>query len=168
MTRVVISGTISSIVIGMGGATIGAILFDTATVPFLFSSCAGFCLGAWGFYRDAVRKSQRAVDKFPRLMQLHLDLNFPHRHFDTWEKTRFRSATFHNSWVMQSMLIASWMTANRAIEVSVIVADLYYFLHIRKPLLQWTNQEPVENSAYMRPKRNEFCTLLSRPHKTSK
>lgn len=117
MTRVIVSGTVASIVMGMSGASIGAMLFDTATIPFVFSSCAGFVLGAWGFYRDAVRKSLRAVDKFPHLLRLHLDINFPHRGFDSWEATRFRSATFSRSWVMQSMLIASWMTANPAIEV---------------------------------------------------
>ncbi|KIW70573.1 hypothetical protein, variant [Phialophora macrospora] len=116
MTRVIVSGTVASIFVGMSGASLGALIFDTATIPFIASASAGFLLGVWGFYRDAVRKSLRAVDRFPQLLQLHLDGNFPHRGFDTWEMSRFRSATFGKSWVLQSMLIASWMTANRAIE----------------------------------------------------
>ena len=103
---------------GMSGATIGAIIFDTATIPFVVSASAGFVLGAWGFYRDAMRKSLRAVDRFPALLQLHMDANFPHVGYNAWDRYRFRSATFANSWVLQSMLIAGWMTANRAIEVS--------------------------------------------------
>jgi hypothetical protein len=117
MTRVVVSGTVASIVMGMTGASIGAAFFDTATIPFVLSSCAGFIFGAWGFYRDAVRKSQRALDRFPKLLQLHLDANFPHRGFDRWGRAQLRSDIFKKNWVMQSMLIASWMTANRAIEV---------------------------------------------------
>ena len=121
MTRVIVSGTVASIFMGMSGASVGAIIFDTATIPFIVSASAGFILGAWGFYRDAVRKSLRAIDRFPQLLQLHLDANFPHVGYDTWERHRFRSATFGKSWVLQSMLIASWMTANRAIEVNVFV-----------------------------------------------
>ncbi|EXJ62236.1 hypothetical protein A1O7_02669 [Cladophialophora yegresii CBS 114405] len=117
MTRVIVSGGVASIVMGMSGASLGALIFDTATIPFIVSASAGFVLGVWGFYRDAVRKSLRAVERFPQLLQLHLDGNFPHRGFDTWETGRFRSATFSKSWILQSMLIASWMTANRAIEV---------------------------------------------------
>ncbi|EXJ68469.1 uncharacterized protein A1O5_08262 [Cladophialophora psammophila CBS 110553] len=116
MARAIISGTVGSIFLGMSGASIGAMIFDTATIPFLVSACAGFLLGTVGFYRDAVRKSQRALDRFPQLLQLHLDSNFPHRGFDTWHAGRFRSGVFRKSWVLQSMLIASWLTANRAIE----------------------------------------------------
>lgn len=119
MTRVIISGSVASIFMGMTGATLGAIIYDTATVPFIVSACCGFFVGAIGFYHDAVRKSLRSVDRFPRLLQLHLDANFPHRGFDTWEENRFRSGTFRSSWILQSMLIASWMTATRAIEVSL-------------------------------------------------
>jgi hypothetical protein len=119
MTRVVVSGTVASIVMGMTGASIGAAFFDTATIPFVVSSCAGFIFGALGFYRDAVRKSQRALDRFPKLLQLHLDANFPHRGFDRWGRAQLSSDVFKKDWVMQSMLMASWMTANRAIEVCI-------------------------------------------------
>ncbi|KIW34676.1 hypothetical protein, variant [Cladophialophora immunda] len=116
MARVIVSGTLGSIFMGLSGASIGAMVFDTATIPFVVSACAGFVLGAVGFYRDAVRKSQRALDRFPQLLQLHLDSNFQHRGFDTWDAARFRSGVFSKSWVLQSMLVASWLTATRAIE----------------------------------------------------
>ncbi|KIY02095.1 uncharacterized protein Z520_02233 [Fonsecaea multimorphosa CBS 102226] len=116
MARVIVSGTLGSIFMGMSGASIGAIIFDTATIPFVVSACVGFTLGAVGFYRDALRKAQRALDRFPQLLQLHLDSNFSHTGFDTWDAGRFRSGVFGKSWVLQSMLVASWMTATRAIE----------------------------------------------------
>ncbi|KAL6252700.1 hypothetical protein RBB50_000419 [Rhinocladiella similis] len=116
MVRVIISGTVASVFMGMTGATIGALLFDTATVPFVASACTGFVLGTWGFYRDAVRKSLRSLDRYPRLLQLHLDANFPHRGFETWPTNRFRSSVFGQSWVLRSMLVASWLTATNAID----------------------------------------------------
>ncbi|KIW18857.1 hypothetical protein PV08_03146 [Exophiala spinifera] len=116
MLRVIISGTIASVFMGMTGATIGALMFDTATVPFVASACTGFVLGTFGFYRDAVRKSLRSLDRYPRLLQLHLDANFPHRGFETWPVDRFRSAVFGESWVLRSMLVASWLTATNAID----------------------------------------------------
>lgn len=100
------------------GASIGALIWDTATIPFVLSACSGFVLGAVGFYRDAVRKSLRSLDRYPRLLQLHLDANFPHRGFDTWPSTRFRSAYFGSTWILRSMLVASWLTATNAIDVS--------------------------------------------------
>ncbi|KAK7898060.1 hypothetical protein LTR67_004692 [Exophiala xenobiotica] len=116
MLRVIISGSIASVFMGMTGASIGALIFDTATVPFVFSACTGFVLGAVGFYRDAVRKSLRSLDRYPRLLQLHLDANFPHRGFETWPPSRFRSGVFASSWVLRSMLVASWLTATNAID----------------------------------------------------
>lgn len=119
MLRVVISGTISSLVMGVAGASIGALIYDTATIPFVVSACGGFMLGAVGFYRDAVRKSLRSLDRYPRLLQLHLDANFPHRGFETWPGSQFRSGVFGGNWVLQSMLVASWLTATTSLDVSV-------------------------------------------------
>jgi hypothetical protein len=151
MTRTIVSGTVASIVVGMSGASVGAVLFDTATIPFVISACAGFMLGAWGFYRDAVRKSLRAVDRFPQLLRLHLDLNFPHRGFNAWDLRAMRSDTFGGSWVMQSMLVASWLTANQAIEVSLPDrAD------DQKPGLGSLVLTHILDSEYMRRKKKDF------------
>ena len=118
MLRVIVSGTVSSVFTGMFGATLGALIWDTATIPFVVAACSGFVLGAVGFYRDAVRKSLVALDRYPKLLQLHLDANFPHRGFETWTSSRLRSRVFKGSWVLQSMLIASWLTATGALDVS--------------------------------------------------
>ncbi|KEF52361.1 uncharacterized protein A1O9_11602, partial [Exophiala aquamarina CBS 119918] len=116
MPRVVISGAIASLFTGMFGATVGALIWDTATIPFVFAACSGFAMGDIGFYRDAVRKSLTALDRYPRLLQLHLDANFPHRGFHTWRSERFRSQVFAQSWVLRSMLVASWLTATPALD----------------------------------------------------
>jgi len=144
MTRVIISGTVSSVVMGMAGAMIGAWVYDTATIPFVVSSCVGFVMGAIGFYRDAVRKSLVSLDRYPRLLQLHLDANFPHRGFDAWGRERMRSTTFAQSWVLRSMLVASWLTATRALDVSLLSLPLSWVLFSRNnmcmylPWPEWT------------------------------
>lgn len=120
MLRVIISGTVASVFTGMFGATIGGLIWDTATIPFVFSACSGFVLGAVGFYRDAVRKSLAALDRYPRLLQLHLDANFPHRGFHAWNSERFRSQVFGQTWVLRSMLVASWLTVASALDVSAL------------------------------------------------
>lgn len=120
MLRVIISGTIASVFTGLFGATMGALIWDTATVPFIFSACSGFALGTIGFYRDAVRKSLTALDRYPLLMQLHLDANFPHRGFHAWRAERLRSQVFNQSWVLRSMLVASWLTATSTLEVRIV------------------------------------------------
>lgn len=120
MLRVILSGTVSSVFVGMAGASIGAVIWDTATIPFMVASCSGFILGAVGFYRDAVRKSLRSLDRYPRLLRLHLDANFPHRGFDTWSAENLTSSVFRQSWVLRSMLVASWLTAGRAMDVRTL------------------------------------------------
>ncbi|EXJ95112.1 hypothetical protein A1O1_00231, partial [Capronia coronata CBS 617.96] len=116
MFRVILSGTISAVFVGMAGASIGAVIWETATIPFVTAACSGFVLGAVGFYRDAVRKSLRSLDRYPRLLRLHLDANFPHRGFETWPVDRLSSNIFRQSWVLRSMLVASWLTATRSLD----------------------------------------------------
>lgn len=60
-----------------------------------------------------------ALDRYPRLLQIHLDANFSHRGFERYSLHQLRSDVFQRSMVMQSMLICSWLTASPVIEVSV-------------------------------------------------
>jgi hypothetical protein len=143
MLRVIISGTVASVFTGMFGATIGGLIWDTATIPFVFSACSGFVVGAVGFYRDAVRKSLSALDRYPRLLQLHLDANFPHRGFHAWKAERFRSQVFGQTWVLRSMLVASWLTAAGALDVSAL-----YLLGVALRLSQWRPPKEHADSPY--------------------
>jgi hypothetical protein len=122
MMRVVISGTTASVCMGLGGAAIGAAFYGTAALPFLIFSCAGFAFGAIGFHRVAMRESLIMLERYPRLLQLHLDANFPHRDFLSWRREQMRAATFSQSWVLKSMLMVAWLTAQPAVEVLANVA----------------------------------------------
>lgn len=69
-----------------------------------------------------MQKALLALDRFPLLLRLHLHANFPSERFDSWTVARMRSAfrqeTFP-AWRLNSMLVASWMTATPALDVSI-------------------------------------------------
>ncbi|KAK5714644.1 hypothetical protein LTR15_010827 [Elasticomyces elasticus] len=116
MARILISGTISSACMGLVGAGISSYIFGTAALPFLICSCAGFVFGTVGFYRSSLVQSLAMLDRHPRLLQLHLDANFPARGFMTWRREQLRAKTFRASWELQSLLMQAWLTAQPAID----------------------------------------------------
>lgn len=84
----------------------------------MISSCIGFIIGVVGFYKDCMAKAMLNLDLYPKLLQLHLDQNFPWRGFRLWRLNDFRSAHFSGSWTLKSMLLVSWLTAQPALDVS--------------------------------------------------
>ena len=102
---------------GMAGAAATASVFGTAALPFVVCATAGFAWGAASFYRDALRKAAVSLERYPRLLQLHLDANFPARRFDRWPAESLRPAAFERSWEGRSMLVVAWLTAQPALDV---------------------------------------------------
>lgn len=115
MVQTIISGTTSAIAMGLGGSAIGAAFFGTASLTFMVFSCIGFVYGSVGFYRNAITRSLIALERNPRLMQLHLDANYPSRGFLRGVPS---SEEIGRSWVLQSMLVVSWLSAQPALGVS--------------------------------------------------
>ena len=113
-----ISGTLTAAATGMVACMIPALLVGTAGLPFLVGSCAGFVLGSVSFYRDSLRKALISLDSYPLLLRLHLHANFPSEGFNRWGVGRLRTEPFASRWTLQSMLIASWLTAAPALDVS--------------------------------------------------
>jgi hypothetical protein len=70
----------TQIFMGMAGAAISTVLYDTAGLPF------GFILGVVGFYRDALRKAAISLERYPRILQLHLDMNYSSTRVDLWRR----------------------------------------------------------------------------------
>ncbi|KAK0944861.1 hypothetical protein LTR29_003674 [Friedmanniomyces endolithicus] len=116
MVRVLVSGTLSSACLGLAGASISASLLGTGALPFLICSCAGFIFGAIGFYRSTMAHSLAMLERYPRLIQLHLDANFPSRGFMRWRSEDLRPEMFRGSWRMQSLLMTALLTAQPAID----------------------------------------------------
>jgi len=121
MVRVLVSGTLTSACLGLAGAGFSASLLGTGALPFLICSCAGFIFGAIGFYRSTMAHSLAMLERYPRLIQLHLDANFPSRGFMRWRREDLRPEMFRGSWRMQSLLMTALLTAQPAIDVSAIV-----------------------------------------------
>ena len=113
------SGTLTATAVGIVFCIPPALLYGTAGLPFLIGSCTGFVLGAVGFYRDALRKAMLSLDEYPLVLRLHLHANFPAAGFNRWDVQRLRNPVFSGSWTMQSMLVASWLTATPALDVSL-------------------------------------------------
>lgn len=122
MTKTMVTGGITAVAYGFAGSTLAAAVYGTAALPFVIAASTGFILGSVGFYRDSVSRALLCLDRYPRLLRLHLQSNFPRQRFDLWEEPQFTSARFRQDWVLSSMLVASWMSAAPAIEVSGVRA----------------------------------------------
>ncbi|OAL50607.1 hypothetical protein IQ07DRAFT_643849 [Pyrenochaeta sp. DS3sAY3a] len=116
MTKTIVTGGITAVAYGFAGSTLAAAVYGTAALPFVISASAGFILGSVAFYKDSVSRALLCVDRYPRLLRLHLQSNFPRQRFDLWDEPQFTSARFRRDWVLSSMLVASWMSAAPALE----------------------------------------------------
>lgn len=119
MTKAFVNGGIKGVICGLAGASVFGVLYGTAALPFVISASFGFTFGALGFYHDCLTKAILAMERYPLLLRLHLQANFPARRFDLWESRRFQAAEFRKSWILSNMLVTSWMSAGPALDVSV-------------------------------------------------
>ena len=69
------------------------------------------------YYRSCLNQALLALSKYPHLMLLHLDGNYPTR---TWEMGGVRTILDgrDNGWVGKSMLVTAWQSAGPALDVS--------------------------------------------------
>nr|XP_036579842.1 uncharacterized protein CTRU02_10319 [Colletotrichum truncatum]KAF6787522.1 hypothetical protein CTRU02_10319 [Colletotrichum truncatum] len=117
MLRSMLAGTSAAAVVGLTASFIGASIWGTAGLPFIIGSTLGFALGSAKWYIAATQESLLQLDKYPSILRLHLISNFPwkpelgRRGIDWFTASRFSS-----SWQMKSMLIASWLTAQPALD----------------------------------------------------
>lgn len=109
---------VAQISFGLAGSTLCAIFIGTASIPFVVSSTLGFVVGVVGFYKDCVSKALLNLELYPKLIQLHMDANFPSRGFRQMRASEFRAMQFSRSWTLRSMLLVSWLTAQPALDVS--------------------------------------------------
>ncbi|KAF6803752.1 hypothetical protein CMUS01_15014 [Colletotrichum musicola] len=112
MIRSMIAGISHATVVGVSGAIIGSLVWGTASVPFIVASSVGFALGSWRWYQTATKEALIQLQRYPRLIRHHMESNFPWqaeiqgRGMDFYTVKRFSS-----SWTLQSMLVATWLSA---------------------------------------------------------
>ncbi|KAF2163235.1 hypothetical protein M409DRAFT_26279 [Zasmidium cellare ATCC 36951] len=116
MIRTITTGTLNAVTFGIVGGFVGNLIFGVASLPFLFASCFGFVFGAVGFYNDSVRRSLISLERYPRLLQLHLDENYPWHGFQNYTQQQLRRDFFQRSWILRGMLVCSWLTAQPALD----------------------------------------------------
>ena len=140
MVRTIVAGTTSAITMGMAGSGLASAIFGTASLPFLVFACAGFVFGTIGFYRNCLARSLIALERAPGLMQLHLDANYPDKGFLRYSAHQLRRETFSRSWILQSMVISSWLTAQPALDVRRYLCCVTHPLNRTQHLLEAQEQ----------------------------
>ena len=69
------------------------------------------------YYRSCLSQALLALEKYPRLLLLHLDANYPTQRWDMHRATALLDGR-DGGWVRKSMLVVAWQTAGPALEVS--------------------------------------------------
>lgn len=117
MLRSMLAGTSTAAVTGLTAAMIGSSIWGTAALPFIIGSSLGFVLGSTKWYITATKEALLQLDNYPAILRLHLIANFP------WKPELGRRGPewytvnrFGSSWQMKSMLVASWLTAQPALD----------------------------------------------------
>ena len=75
------------------------------------------------YYRSCLAQAFLALEKHPRLLLLHLDLNYP---VYRWSQKRIGTILEgrERGWVEEGMLISSWQTAGPALDVNSLLKGL--------------------------------------------
>ena len=117
MFRSMIAGTTTAAMVGLSFAIASSFIWGTAALPFLVGSSLGFVLGSAQWYATSTHEALSRLNAYPALMRLHLLANFPREErFRTWTVNEFNAPVFERSWVLKSMLVASWLTAKPALD----------------------------------------------------
>lgn len=119
MLKAIVIGSSSAVFYGLTGGMIGSFIFGTASLPFIVMSSLGFVIGVTRWYGVAVTQALLQLDRFPALLRLHMDANYPSERFRYKPLEYFQRNEFKSSWRMQSMLVTGWLTAQGAIDVSL-------------------------------------------------
>ncbi|KJZ76941.1 hypothetical protein HIM_03818 [Hirsutella minnesotensis 3608] len=117
MFQSMVAGTTCAAVFGLTASVASSMLFGTATLPFIIGSSIGFALGSLRWYIASTKEALLQLSRYPSLLRLHIAANFPwipeysRRHVSWFTVERFSS-----DWVHKSILIASWLSAQPALE----------------------------------------------------
>jgi hypothetical protein len=112
-----IAGTTTAAIFGITFAIISASFVGTAALPFIIGSSIGFALGSFRWYAASSEEALIRLDSHTSLMRLHLLGNFPReRRITQLEAGDYRREVFERSWILKSMLTASWLTATPALD----------------------------------------------------
>ncbi|KAF5603145.1 uncharacterized protein FSUBG_7368 [Fusarium subglutinans] len=116
MLRSLVSGITTATVVGVSSGMAGSMIWGTAGLPFIIGSSLGFAFGSYRWYEVATREAMVQLELYPALLQMHITSNFPwvpdlHSRKRNW----YTAETFRRSWVMKSMLVVGWLSAESSL-----------------------------------------------------
>ncbi|KAM0799577.1 hypothetical protein BDR22DRAFT_304780 [Usnea florida] len=101
----------------MSSRTENGSIFGTRGLPYIICATIAFGGGIALYYRSCLKQALIALEKYPSLMLLHLDCNYPTKR---WSMSGVRALLdrMDNGWVHRSMLVTCWQSAGPALDVS--------------------------------------------------
>jgi len=110
MLRNMVVSSTTAVVFGLTSASLGALTFGTAAIPFIVGTSVGFALGAYSHYRSSVIESHTVLMEMPDLFHYHLRRTYP----VAYRQARF-SNIFDDGWVSKSLAIGALFSAGDAL-----------------------------------------------------
>ena len=114
----------------MGGilcATVGGIFLGCGALFFAVGATLGFSGAIWKEYCYSLSQAMVGLERFPSLMLMHLDANFPlHKWRTRTTEEGLQRRRF--GWLERSMLVTAWQSAGPTVEVGHFLyqfTDLY-------------------------------------------
>jgi len=112
-----VAGTTYAVVLGLCLSVPSTFIWGTASLPFIVGSSIGFTIGSIRWYTVATQEALWHLDRYPSLMRLHIMANYPWRpDLRTKKLEWYNSERFSRSWVLRSILVASWLSAQPALD----------------------------------------------------
>ena len=94
------------------------VVFGTGTLPFMIGATIAFSSGIAMYYRSCLSQALLSLEKYPHLLLLHLDANYPAQR---WNMSRVTALLDErdSEWIQKSMLVTAWQSAGAALDVSL-------------------------------------------------
>ncbi|OAR05123.1 hypothetical protein LLEC1_07341 [Akanthomyces lecanii] len=117
MFRSMVAGTSTAMIMGLASAIVSSAIWGTAALPFVVFSSVGFAVGSIRWYVVSGQEALLQLQRYPALLRMHVVSNFPWlpeyaRHGPAW----YTPQRFGAGWVRRSILIASWLSAQPALD----------------------------------------------------
>ena len=95
-----------------------SLVFGTGTLPFMIGATIAFSSSIAMYYRSCLSQALLSLEKYPHLLLLHLDANYPAQRWNMSRATALLDER-NSGWIQRSMLVTAWQSAGAALDVSL-------------------------------------------------
>ena len=92
------------------------IVFGTGALPFVFGASFSFFSSTLLYYRSCLTQAVLASKRYPHLMLMHLDGNYPAHQWNLG-RMKFMLNSNKRSWTEDGMMVSAWQSAGTALDV---------------------------------------------------